>query len=536
MRIRKFHLLLLSLTGGIILSLGWPERGFPGLLFLGIIPFLFLEDYIADQKERFGRISVFLYSFPGFLAWNVLTTWWIWNSTEVGSIVAFVLNAMFMALVFQLYHFSKINRSSRQSYFILIFYWISYEYFHHNWDGNWPWLSLGNGFASFSGWIQWYEYTGIFGGTLWILITNIFIYLTIKGLIEKTINPWPNLISAVLVISIPLVISNRIYNTYEEAIHPVDIVIVQPNLDPYSQQFSISPLDILDTNLNLASQLLDEDVDYVVSPESALQENIWIGEYLDRSPSIEKLSRFTAVTGGFDYVIGASTFREFEEGEEPSVSARKFKDASGYYDAYNTAFQISSDGNIQYYHKSKLTPGVERMPFTGLFKPIESLALNLGGTVGSLGTDTDQKVFTRETDSLKVAPVICFESVFGAYMTRYIRNGAHLILVITNDGWWGDSPGYKQHFTFSKLRAIETRRSIARSANTGRSAFINQLGEVSQPTEYWEPAVIREKINANDKLTFYVIYGDYIGRISSFVAVFIILIAVANRLKKRKGI
>jgi apolipoprotein N-acyltransferase len=142
-------------------------------------------------------------------------------------------------------------------------------------------------------------------------------------------------------------------------------------------------------------------------------------------------------------------------------------------------------------------------------------------------------VFTRKEDGLKIAPVICYESVFGEYMTQYIRKGASLIFVITNDGWWGDTPGYRQHFTFSRLRAIELRRSIARSANTGRSAFINQRGDAFQETAYWEPGVIRQTINANDKMTFYSRHGDYIGRISSLTAAILILIAIVNRLKNR---
>jgi apolipoprotein N-acyltransferase len=310
------------------------------------------------------------------------------------------------------------------------------------------------------------------------------------------------------------------------------VVVVQPNMDPYTQQFTISPLDVIDTNINLAKRLLDENVDFIASPESAIQENIWIG-YLDRSPSLRKIEQFTGRYENLAYVIGASTFREFKEGEEISVTARKFKEEDAYYDAFNTALLISDTNTISFYHKSKLTPGVERMPYPKLFKPLERFALDLGGTVGSLGLDTDQKIFSKKGDTLKIAPVICFESVFGEYFTRYIRNGAHLIFVITNDGWWGNSPGHRQHFTFSRLRAIETRRSVARSANTGRSAFINQLGDVFQPTEYWEPAVIRQKINANDEITFYVVYGDYIARISSFVALFILLIAIANRFRRK---
>ena len=271
---------------------------------------------------------------------------------------------------------------------------------------------------------------------------------------------------------------------------------------------------------------------YIVSPESAIQENIW-EERIEESRSLDTLQAFLSRFPRAGYVIGASTFRNFKPGEKLSATARKYRTAEGHYDVFNTAVYVDSTGLTRLHHKSKLTPGVEKMPFAKLMKPLENLAFNLGGTVGSLGVDQERTVFTRPGDSLKVAPVICYESVFGSYVTQYIHKGANLIFVITNDGWWGNTPGHRQHFTFSKLRAIETRRSIARSANTGISAFIDQRGDVYQQTKYWEPAVIRQEINASDKITFYVRNGDYIARISAFVAVFLLLIAISYRLRRR---
>jgi apolipoprotein N-acyltransferase len=118
----------------------------------------------------------------------------------------------------------------------------------------------------------------------------------------------------------------------------------------------------------------------------------------------------------------------------------------------------------------------------------------------------------------------------------FVRNGANMIFIITNDGWWGNTAGHRQHMLFSSVRAIETRRSIARSANTGTSCFVNQRGDVFQATRYWEPAVIRQKINANNKITFYVRYGDYIARASIFGMVIFLLIAISQRLQRKKTI
>ena len=90
--------------------------------------------------------------------------------------------------------------------------------------------------------------------------------------------------------------------------------------------------------------------------------------------------------------------------------------------------------------------------------------------------------------------------------------------IITNDGWWDDTPGYRQHQAYARLRAIEFRRSVARSANTGISCFINQRGEVQQATNWWVPTAIRQKINYNSELTFYARHGDFLGTLSLFGA------------------
>ncbi len=538
---KKYKLILLSFLSGLLFSISWPANGFPGILFIAVIPLLFIEEYISNNRDKFHRFSIFTYTFIAFFTWNLLTIYWIWNSTIFGGVAAILFNSFLMALVFQVYHWVKKNIYSPHSYFSLIFLWTSYEYLVHNWVLNWPWLGLGNGFASYPKWVQWYEYTGIFGGTLWILIINILIYKLIVSIVNtkrKKILIGKSVL-IILMLFLPLIFSFKMYNNYEEMVHPVNVVVVQPNFDPYTEQYTVPPAEVIDRNLDLAISKIDSTTQFIVSPESAIQEDIW-ERRLEYSGSLNHLKSFI---DGYPYltiIIGASTFKEYHEGEELTPTVRKFSRHEGYYDAYNTVFILDTADITKWYHKSKLTPGVESMPFTKYFKFVEKLAIDLGGTIGTLGTDADRKVFNTIYDSLKVAAIICYESAYGEWTAEFARNGANLIFVVTNDGWWGNTPGHRQHFTFSRLRAIETRRSIARSANTGISGFINQRGDIIQSTGYWEPAVIKATINANWEKTFYVKSGDYLARISAFVAVLLILIAIslklsAKRIKKRNG-
>jgi len=529
---KKKHLLLLSALSGILLTVGWPVNGFPAFLFVALVPMLIIEQYIAENRDQFNRFSVFFYVFPGFFIWNVATCWWIWNSTPVATL-AWLFNAMFMAIVFNVYHYVRKHiYGLRKGYFVLPFLWITFEFIHINWRLTWPWLNLGHGFSTFTHWVQWYEYTGILGGTLWIIVVNILLFIGLHPRDRSRKTSYTYLSLALVLILVPIFLSYVIYFRYDEKPDPIEVVVTQPNLDPYSEQYSVPPVEVVERNLALATPLTDANTDFIVAPESALQESIWEG-HLDWSPSLNKLSSFVKENPHIKVVIGASTFRRINEGEKIPGSARYHEKLGFYYDRYNTAFLIDTTAQFQRHHKSKLTPGVEYMPSWGPLKFFENMAIDLGGTVGSLGTDPDQIPFVTDGKAV-VAPLICYESVYGEFTGNFVEHGANIIFVITNDGWWGNTPGHWQHLYFSPLRAIETRRSIARSANTGISCFVDQRGDIHQATKYWTPDAIKQTLNLNDKLTFYTKMGDYVGRIAAFISVLFILIAIMRNIINRK--
>jgi apolipoprotein N-acyltransferase len=286
--------------------------------------------------------------------------------------------------------------------------------------------------------------------------------------------------------------------------------------------------------MNLAGPAIDSSTDFLVAPESAIQEQMWEND-INTFQSIRLLKGVIREYPSLNIVIGGSTFRMFEKGEPLSRTARKFTDSEGHYDAFNTAILINASDSLQLYHKSKLTPGVEILPSFGKLRFLEKFALDLGGTVGSLGTDPLRKVYSA-IGTVKVSPTICYESVFGEFFSEFVRNGAQVMFIITNDGWWGNTAGYRQHFSFAALRAIENRRSIARAANTGISAFIDQRGDAAQVTRYWEPAVIRGSVNANSALTFYTQHGDYLARIAAGCGGLMFLASIALHFISRRSL
>ena len=549
----KLRLILLSLASGLLLPLAWPERGCPALLFIGFIPLLRMEDLISTNRDRFNRFSVFFYSYPGFLLWNLLTTWWIVNSTGEGAILAVVLNSMFMSIILSFFHGTKRRLNSMPAaYLALICFWIMFEYLHLNWDLNWPWLNLGNGFSSYYRWVQWYEYTGAFGGTVWVLAANIMIFSLLKGekrkaksenkveisekrkaksekedanfgksiesrLIQKFhLSLFAFRFSIIsLLILLPILFSYVMYYSYHEKSRPVNTVILQPNIDPYSEQYVLPPMQVVGRIVKLAGPAIDSGTNILVTPESALQQEMWENN-METFESIGLVRNIISKYPNLNIIVGGSTYYAFKPGEKIPHTARKFTKENAWYNRYNAAIMVNRYPALQLYHKSKLTPGVEVLPSYNGFKWLEKYAIDLGGIVGSLGTDSVRRVF-NVVNMPPVAVCICYESIFGEFFSEFVRNGAQVMCIITNDGWWGNTAGHRQHFAFAHLRAIETRRSILRSANTGISAWIDQRGDAHEQTKYWVPAVIKARVNANDKITFYTRHGDYIAKWMSWL-------------------
>lgn len=524
---KVYKLYLLSLLSGLLLALGWFPHGSVGVLFIAFVPLLIVEDTITKHQYKRSALILFGCCYLAFFTWNILTTWWLKNASYGGAAMAMFANSLLMTLVIMLVHKVKKRVGEQWRSFILICFWITFEFFHHRWDLTYPWLTLGNAFADSPNWVQWYEYTGVFGGSLWVLGINCFVFYMFRNQEKKFKKRRIVLLVSLLVV--PLLLSFFIASIYGANQSMIDkiayhkVVIVQPNIDPYNEKFVYGDYaNQLDKMLKLALLKTDSTTDYLLFPETALQENIWENK-LSESQSLHTLKEFVKQFPKLKIIIGANTAKTYSVDETPSVTARKFADNTIYYDDYNTAFQIDTSKRIQIYHKSKLVPGVEKMPFPFIFKYFEKFAISLGGTTGSYGTQEERTVFTSVNGNEKTAPVICYESVYGEYVSEYINNGAQFISIITNDGWWGDSPGYHQHLKYGALRAIETRRWIARSANTGISCFISPLGEIQQATDWWMPAVISGRIQLRNELTFYTRFGDYIARIAMWLSLLLIL-------------
>ena len=528
----------LVLASSLIIWAGWPVSPFTFLLWIGFVPLFIVEHHYYKNPVRRGYFKFTGLLYISFLIWNVSTTWWVYNASLVGAIGAFVINSFLMTIPWQLFWITKRKAGPAWGYFGLVLYWISFEHIHLNWDLSWPWLNLGNGLSQYPQWIQWYEYSGAFGGTLWILVLNLLVFFTWynSGTIFEVFNRKFKYIILGTVVGIPLLTSYLMYFSYEEKGEEIEIVVLQPNIDPYTEKFAGSENFIpferqLERFMSLSEKMITEDTDFVVWPETALDDQYY-EPTLTRNNIIRKIFGFRQTHPQISLVTGLTTYTTYED-ESQATETSRYHERLGYYDVFNTACFIDDNGAYELYHKSKLVPGVEIMPYPAVLNILTELVFNLGGTTGGYGRQKERTVFFN-SDEVGVAPSICYESVYGDFMSQYTRNGANLIFIITNDGWWGDTPGHKQHMQYAVMRAIETRRSIARSANTGISGFINQRGDILQATEYWTQEVISGKLRSNEELTFYAVNGDVISRTAAWLSVFVLLAAIVKGITRKQ--
>lgn len=501
-------------------------------------------------------LKVFGLAYLAFLIWNAIGIWWLHYAQEYSSsgelenswisyLFPVLANALLMSLVFQLYHWVKSKAGNFYGLPFLPAIWMGFEKFHLDWEMTWPWFNLGNGFANYHQWIQWYEFTGTFGGTLWILVGNLIVFYFLYAYLNLKKKTYLNklILYTVLWIGIPIGISYGIYHSHQEKGETITAMVLQPALDPYTEKYTKDSFQIVDELIQLTHQNITPEVQFIVAPETAFPGNA-PGLNIDKLDSDFLLQRFQMNFSRYpqvSFVSGVELMRYYPYEKLASPTATKFGNSDTWVDVTNSAIQLNQKDSIQYYHKSKLVVGVEHFPYMKTLKPLlGDIMLNFGGTVRTHLTQPNRSVFRNSFNNAVIAPIICYESVYGEYTGGYVKNGANVLFIMTNDSWWGNTDGHRELLEFGNLRAIETRRGIVRAANSGVSAFINQRGDIVSALPYESRGALIGKVNLNEELTFYTRHGDYLARIglllSGILLGYTIASIILSRMKKKNKI
>ena len=424
-------------------------------------------------------------------------------------------------------------------YSSFVIFWLSFEYLHlQDWGLSWPWLTLGNAFAGRTEWIQWYEYTGTSGGTLWILLTNVFLFTLFFDVKSKLYNvQWWKTAALTLVFVLPIIISLLISNSNNQKPQTTNskpetsnIVIIQPNIDPYEKVATGTFNAQLQKLIRLSESKIDSNTTLVVWPETAVYSGNGFDEMnMKNNFFLLPLFAFLQRHPHLNLFTGIESYRLFNE--KISNVARPIDGTSNFFEVYNGSVLMDSSGALSYYHKSMLVPGVETLPRFLLF--LAPVFEKFGGTGAGYAGQKDRTPVQTTKDYI-IAPSICYESIYGEYMSRYISNGANIIAIITNDAWWGNTPGHKHHQLYAKLRAIENRKWVVRSANTGISCFIDPTGNVYQPQPWAKEAAIKMNVPINNKETFFVRFGDLISKAALAICILLLSVALVRTITKKK--
>ena len=523
--------LFLALISGLLLGLPWSVSPLFFLIFIAWVPLLVVEEETRDHPNPY---ILFNYAFAGFLLWNILGTWWITKAQWLGAILIMLANSLLQALVF--WCISRVRTSLNiPLLFPFLIIWMGYEHFHESWDLAWPWLNLGNALATAPKLIQWFEYTGVRGGTLWIILTNLAIFKIVDVYRKRGLGSMvPVGVGAVLLVIIPVLASHQIFDNFREEGETVTVALIQPNLDPYTEKFvPEKQTQHLEEFFSTADSICDEETDYLLGPETLIVQQIDERNPC-ASPYYRQLLDFQAKYEKLNCLVGVHSYQKV--GEDVPPGSRFNQEEDFFYEAFNTALFLSPGSAPQFYHKTKLVPLFERMPFVQYLGFLGKYSLELGGYTGTYSLRQESHAFVSPDTSVGILPIVCFESTFGPYCARNLPEEKGFISMITNDGWWKKTPGYRHHYNFSPVRAIECRRDLVRVANTGISALIDAKGMVIARTTWWKKTTLKGRIHLRQGRTFFARHGDYLGRISMYLGVFLIVCGeIGNRARKRQG-
>ena len=542
------HPIRLVLLSGGLLILAFPPFPFPFLGFVGFIPLLILIDQLPRKANKKGKVRhysrIFRYTYLTFLIWNVGCCYWLMLTAlsvkGLGAVLealmagflANVLNPLLMCIPIYLY--ARIHRRFSLPMQMLVFgsCWLAFEWLHFNWDLSWSWITLGHSLSMYPAFIQYMEFTGIWGPSAFILLLNGLFYVAIqRGIIDRKSVRKP-LGIATGVVLLPFLLNIWLLNPNRKIFEPAGslrVRIIQPNVDPYDKFDEGGSLGQVQNFARIIEQPGIDTIDLVVLPETAIPEGIWTHQ-IERQALIQPLKELVD-RYDFSLLTGFHEITLFETLQPPSVSAREVR--GGFAEVYNATLLLRKDTVPQTFQKGKLVPFVERTPFMEQLEILKAVSIDLGGQFGNFGKPASIRNLHLHTGD-RVASLVCYESEYGAYVRKFVNKGAEVMTIITNDGWWKQSSGHIQHAHFASLRAIESRREILRSANTGISLFSDNKGSLHQETDYWTETFIDRKINLYQNLTFYVKYGYSLGAVALLIVGVVLGWVLVQQLQERE--
>lgn len=518
--------ILYSVFTGLLLGLSFPPIEFGFLPFIAFITLL----YVVGQSE--SKWEVFKYSYLAFLVMNLLTIYWIsgwWGDDpwlKVAGVAVNLVNPLLFTVPMIFLYALKKRVGMKTSLLSFPFIWVSFEWIAHLPELSFPWHLLANTQTYRIEAIQFIEYTGAFGLSFHIALVNAFIarHLMVNGLFSRQNLKMLGVLLAI--VFIPVIYGAVIIHSADENNNSMRIGIAQPDIDPYAKwSEGESPLDKVRNLMSLYDTIVEKSKpDLVLFPETAFP-------FLLLQPSYAQeyeLLKSNVDSAGVPLLTGFADIRWYEA--DPPASARKVKDGEFWYQTFNSSLLIEPWSSVrQVYHKSKLTPLAERIPYLDAMPFLQDV-LTWGVGISNWGLGNDTTVFQLDRGP-RIWAMICYETLYPEFVSEFSERSANVFAVITNDGWFDNTSGPYQLMQYTVLRAVENRKAVARCANNGISCFIDKHGRVSQQTKFGTRAWITGTVELNDEGTFYSRYGDWFASGCFIYSVVVFVYFVVRRRK-----
>jgi apolipoprotein N-acyltransferase len=500
---KKISVGLLIIVSILFLSFSWPPYPLFFLIFFGLVPVFILEKKLSGILSR--SLVVFLILF----FWQSISLFWLYQAKPIAGFVATIFNSFFLTIPFTIYFLSK-GKKKLLRYTLLISSFLFIENIHFISDLGFPFFTLGNGLSMYPSLIQWFEYTGVQGGTLWILIVNILVFEMTSSVLSKR-----QMILCSFAIIAPIVISSVLYFNYTESTKVLNVVSLHPNTS-VDVKYTIDTRELIDEYVSITDSIINNETDLLVWPESAIPNGGWI-EDLHVNEDFEYLRQqfndYPNLNLNTGLIIRELYYANNFENDQYDLLYLESHDM--YYNTYSAAMNVNNNNRERMRFKSRLVPVEERIPYAKYLGFLRDVIGSFGGYRFATVQDQDH-VF--DVNDSKCGYLICYETFFHSPANEMIDQGAEIFAIGLNEAWYDNLIASNQFLHFSTIRAIEYRRPIIRSSNYGVTSLTNSRGDIISSTDARKFSYIKGSITVSNKITFFKRYWWSLKWI--FIAVF----------------
>ncbi len=503
---KKTHLILILTP--VLYFFAWPPNQFYFLISLSLVPLLYVSwDYRANRRLASWKYLILIFGTLFFA--NISVVYWISKTSLVASFCIYFINSSILIIPFFVFVLFRRNRSKWFLYLAFTAIWISVEFLHSRSILAFPFLNLGYSLSGMPKIIQFYEYTGIIGGSLWIIICNILSYELLAEMKRKTTAAIYKMAILIFFLLLPVFLSLIIYQKQYQLKESVVVSILHYPIKCHEEKYALPHEEVTQKYLESLQKIDFDTIDFLIFPETALTNLGLINQLYNNSSYILLQNKLLSKYKNLTLVAGGITYEEATDSDFDLPNTMRDENTSFPYKAYNSVLQFTHDNTIQLRVKKNLVPIEETIPDYWIFKQLRNILGSLGGFYFS-SNDELRNIF-ETSRGIKYFPSICYESLFGDLVRNSVKEGASLIFISLNECWYSQTAGVDQFLVYASCRAIENRKPVIRSSNLGYSSFTDIKGNIIKATNSLEEEVIIQRVPVSKSLTFYAIFGDIIG-------------------------